>query len=60
MDGNWTPLSAANAAHEWACIGLDDSGSYEMPLSADDVAALKSSGMILSGQHVTITAVAIK
>lgn len=60
MDGNWTPLSAANAANEWACIGLDGSGSYEMPLSADDVAALKSSGMILSGQHVTITAVAIK
>lgn len=60
MDGSWNPLSQALAANEWACIGLDDSGSYTMPLSDDDIATLTATGMILSGQHVTVTSIAIK
>ncbi len=60
MDGSWNPLSEALAANEWACIGLDDSGSYTMPLTDGDIDVLQSSGMILSGQHVTVTSIAIK
>lgn len=60
MDGSWTPLSVAEAANQWACIDLDDSGTYTMPLTDNDISMLQASGMILGGQHVTVTSVAIK
>ncbi|MGN0206141.1 MAG: hypothetical protein ACI4BC_02755 [Muribaculaceae bacterium] len=62
MDGSWTPLSYNYIVDpDWQCIGMAaDSSEFAMEVTAADVAALQSSGMVISGCWLTVTKVAIK
>ena len=62
MDGTWTDLSYnATADPLYKQISLEQ-GSTEItiPLSADDVTAIKASGMTVFGSWITLTAIAVR
>lgn len=62
MDGTWTALSYNNIVDpQWQCIGMEaGSSEFAMEVNAADVAALQSTGMVISGCWLTVTKVAIK
>lgn len=62
MDGSWTALSYAYTVDPtYQCIPMTaGTTEFSMEVSAADVTALQSSGMVISGCWITITKVAIK
>lgn len=61
MDGGWNTLTSyADRDNGWGCIDTSAGDTYTtITLNAADVAAIKSSGMILSGYGITYTKVAL-
>ena len=62
MDGTWTPLSYNYIVDpQYQCIGMETGSSeFALEVTSADVAALQSSGMVISGCYLTVTKVAIK
>jgi hypothetical protein len=55
MDGNWTALTSPTV-NAWGCIDFTrDATSYTFAINYADVAALQSTGMVISGYAATIT-----
>lgn len=57
-DSNWKALASPKGQNEYQCVSLDMSGnSYSTVLSDDDLATIKTGGMILQGYNATLTKV---
>ncbi len=56
MDGNWTNLEMTDKSPYWEGVDAPDgSTSFEFTLSAENLAAVQATGMVLAGQNLILT-----
>lgn len=57
-NSSWKALASPKGQNEYQCVSLDMSGnSYSTVLSDDDLATIKTGGMLLQGYNATLTKV---
>lgn len=57
-DTSWNPLTSPKGQNAWNCVDLNmSSNSYSTVLSDDDLATIKTGGMLLQGYNATLTKV---